>query len=339
MARRRRALFWTSWVLGLGLILSGCAARTVAMEHPATGITPIVAVDAPASTLTLNLAPSETPTLRATTAPSPTPVLPTLTVTPPPPTLAPSATPAPTSTPTAGPTPDGTLRSVEIPILMYHYVSAPPGGADSVRKDLSVSPERFESHLAYLRDSGYHTISLDDMMYALTQGRPLPEKPVILTFDDGYVDNYLNAFPLLSRYGMVGNFFIITDFVNDGRPEYMTWPQIEQMAAAGQHFGSHSRNHPDLRGKPLDYLVWQALGGAEAIQKHLGYHPRWIAYPSGDYDAQTIAVYKSANYWGGLTISPGTTERLADIFELPRLRVRGAYDAADLAALLAMTWQ
>jgi peptidoglycan/xylan/chitin deacetylase (PgdA/CDA1 family) len=118
----------------------------------------------------------------------------------------------------------------------------------------------------------------------------------------------------------------------------MTWSQIEEMSAAAQRFGSHSRNHPDLRGKSIDYLVWQALGGMEAIQEHLGYHPRWISYPSGSYDAQVIAVYKSAHYWGGLTTQQGVTHTLDGIFELERVRVRGSYTADDLAALLQSGW-
>ena len=130
---------------------------------------------------------------------------------------------------------------------MYHYISVPPAGADIYRRDLSVTPALFESHLKYLTDAGYHAITLDDLLYALAQGRELPAKPVILTFDDGYEDNYTNAFPLLQKYNMVGHFFIISDFVNQERPGYMTWPQIEEMAAAGQRFGSHSRDHPNLK--------------------------------------------------------------------------------------------
>ena len=158
----------------------------------------------------------------------------------------PTATPSPTAsqTPTPGPTPDGVARTLQVPILMYHYISAPPAGADIYRRDLSVTPALFESHLKYLTDAGYHAITLDDLLYALAQGRELPAKPVILTFDDGYEDNYTNAFPLLQKYNMVGHFFIISDFVNQERPGYMTWPQIEEMAAAGQRFGSHSRDHP-----------------------------------------------------------------------------------------------
>lgn len=221
---------------------------------------------------------------------------------------------------------------------MYHYISVPPAGADAVRRDLSVSPERFESHLQYLKEKGYRVVTLDDLLYALTLGRTLPEKPVILTFDDGYEDNYTGAFPLLKRLGAVAHFFIITDFVDEGRAGYLTWAQIKEMAQSGQRFGSHSRDHPDLRSQPLDYLVWQALGSAQTIQAQLGEHPRWVSYPSGTYDEQAIAVFKSADYWGGLTTQQGATHTLAGIFELKRMRVRGSYTAEDLAELLALDW-
>ena len=229
-------------------------------------------------------------------------------------------------------------RTAHVPILMYHYISQPPADADAVRRDISVAPAVFEEHLRYMRENGYQTITLDDLLAYLTQGTPLPPKPVILTFDDGYRDNYTNAFPLLQKYDMVGCFFIITDFVDEERPEYMLWSQIEEMAAAGQRFGSHGRNHVDLRGKSDDYLVWQALGGMENIEAHLGYHPRWVAYPSGSYDTRTIEIYKSANYWGGLTTAQGATHTLDDIFTLIRVRVRGSYTADDLGRLLALDW-
>jgi peptidoglycan/xylan/chitin deacetylase (PgdA/CDA1 family) len=330
-------------IIVLGAVaVAGCA-PTIAVRAPATAA-PVTAEMQPAAAATTSAPtapagdqlPTETATPAATLTASPT-----LTLPPPAtstPTLLPTATPTATATPTSGPTPDGTTRVARVPILMYHYVSEPPAGADPYRVDLSVSPERFENHLKYLQEAGYHTITLDDLLYFLTIGRPLPEKPVILTFDDGYEDNYLNAFPLLKKYKMVGHFFIMTDVVNSRRPGYMTWPQIEEMAAAGMRFGSHSRDHPDLRGKTVDYLVWQALGGMEAIQEHLGYHPRWISYPSGGYDEQVIAVYKSAHYWGGLATQQGATHTLEGIFALKRVRVRGSYTAADLAGSLELDW-
>jgi peptidoglycan/xylan/chitin deacetylase (PgdA/CDA1 family) len=230
------------------------------------------------------------------------------------------------------------VRKLQVPILMYHYISAPPADADIYRRDLSVTPALFESHLKYLTDAGYHAITLDDLLYALAQGRELPAKPVILTFDDGYEDNYTNAFPLLQKYSMVGHFFIISDFVNQERAGYLTWAQIEEMAAAGQRFGSHSRDHPSLKGQSDDYLVWQALGGKEALEEHLGQHPRWISYPAGQYDDRTIAIYKSAGYWGGLTTQQGAAHTLDDIFELKRVRVRGSHTVADLGRLLELDW-
>lgn len=323
-------------VLFVGFIVLALLSGCVAQQWAASADAPTVSAATPAQRgRERSFMP---PTTTAPTALAATPpAQPTITSTP---TFTPTATPTPTATMTAtpGPTPDGIARALRVPILMYHYISEPPADADIYRRDNSVSPERFESHLRYLREAGYHTITLDDLLYALAQGRTLPEQAVILTFDDGYEDGYTNAFPLLQRYALVGHFFIITDFINQGRPGYMTWPQIEEMAAAGQRFGSHSRDHPNLRGKPLDYLVWQALGGKESIEEHLGYHPRWISYPAGSYDEQTIAVYKSAHYWGGLTVRQGATHTLEDIFELQRVRVRGSYTAEDLARLLALDW-
>jgi peptidoglycan/xylan/chitin deacetylase (PgdA/CDA1 family) len=338
-----------SWLLVMALVC-GCTAPSRAPTSPKPGVTrvgqqssespsvePAVAGTATAfasAAPTVTAAPtaSATASPTGTAAPSRTP---TATATP-----RPTATPPPTATqtPTPGPTPDGITRTLRVPILMYHYISTPPDGADIYRRDLSVSPALFEGDLKYLADAGYHVITLDDLLYALAQGRELPAKPVILTFDDGYEDNYTNAFPLLQKYDMVGNFFIISDFVNQERPGYMTWPQIEEMAAAGQHFGSHSRDHPNLSGQSVDYLVWQALGGKEALEEHLGQHPLWISYPSGQYDDRTIAVYKSAGYWGGLTTQQGATHTLDGIFELKRVRVRGSHTTADLGRLLALDW-
>lgn len=336
------------WGPPAGMLLMVLAVAACAAVSPLTPATELHVLSPTSQTAVISAASEATPTAVRVALPSPVAnltALPSATLSPVPSpivthTAPPTATPSPTSTATAtpGPTPDGVARTLQVPILMYHYISVPPVDANAYRRDLSVAPALFEEHLRYLAGAGYHTITLDDLLVALAQGRPLPDKPVILTFDDGYEDNYTEAFPLLRRYGMAGHFFIITDFVNEERPDYMTWPQIEEMSAAGQRFGSHSRNHPDLRGKSVDYLVWQALGSKEAIAEHLGYHPRWVAYPLGYYDQQTIAVFKSADYWGGLVTEGGATHTLAGIFELNRVRVRGSYTADELGRLLALDW-
>ncbi|MFQ5342508.1 MAG: polysaccharide deacetylase family protein, partial [Anaerolineae bacterium] len=168
------------------------------------------------------------------------------------------------------PPPDGVVREANVPILMYHYISVPPLGADKIRVGLSVPPANFEAHLQYLKDNGYHSISLHQLLLNLTRGEPLPERPIILTFDDGYRDNYENAFPLLQKYGFTATFFLITNFIDEGRPAYVTWEQVKQLAQAGNEIGAHTRDHPDLRGKDIDFLVWQILGSKEAIQNGAG---------------------------------------------------------------------
>ena len=263
-------------VLLAQLVLVGCATESVnslalsivptpSLQSRASptplaqsGATPVASRSGVASTQTATRpAPTGTPTSTATVTCTPTPS-PTATLT-----AAPTATPS--ATPTPGPTPDGVARTVRVPILMYHYISEPPPGADIYRKDLSVAPDLFESHLQYLAQNGYQMITLDDLLYALTQGRPLPPKPVILTFDDGYEDNYQSAFRLLQKYGLVGHFFIITDFVNAGRVGYMTWPQIEEMAAAGQRFGSPSGVRDDGCGVDIGENHYGDLGRPAVI--------------------------------------------------------------------------
>jgi peptidoglycan/xylan/chitin deacetylase (PgdA/CDA1 family) len=228
------------------------------------------------------------------------------------------------------PPPDGTVREAQVPILMYHYISVPPPDADKIRIGLSVPPANFEAHLRYLKENGYHTISLHQLLLSLTRGEPLPDKPIILTFDDGYRDNYENAFPLLQKYGFTGTFFLITNFIDEGRPAYVTWDQVKELAQAGNEIGAHTRDHPDLRGKDIDYLVWQILGSKEAIQNGAGLTPRFFSYPSGKYDDNVIAVLASAHYWGAVTVKQGVHQSSEKTFELQRIRIDGSYGVNQL---------
>jgi peptidoglycan/xylan/chitin deacetylase (PgdA/CDA1 family) len=273
------------------------------------------------------LHPTFTPTLSPTPTSTPTP---TLTPTPSP---SPTPTFTPTPTPTPAPTPDGIRREAVVPILLYHYVSSPPPDANLVRREISVSPQQFEEHLRYFKAHNYTTITLRDLVYHLTIGKPLPPKPLIITFDDGYEDNYQNAFPLLRKYGFVATFFVITDFIDEGRPGYMTWEQIEEMARSGMEIGSHSRNHAPLRGKPLDYLVWQILGSRQTLEAH-GIEPRFFSYPFGFYDDEVVKVLQSAHFWGAVTTKPGIVQSSDGLFALKRIRVNGRESLEQLVAKL-----
>lgn len=229
-----------------------------------------------------------------------------------------SATPTPTPTPVALP------DQARVPILMYHYVSKLPPNPDIYRRDLTVLPENFEAQLQYLAEAGYHTITLTDLYLHLTQGYPLPEKPIVLTFDDGYRDAYEVVFPLLLDYGFTGTFFVLATPAHFEWSEYITWAQMKEMSDAGMEIQSHGRDHVDLRNRSYDYLVYQTMGIQEAIQYHTGRLPRFFCYPSGRYDANLIAVLKSVGYWGAVTTEWGRTHTPEGLFGMPRLRIRGS---------------
>lgn len=244
----------------------------------------------------------------------------------------------PLATAASQPTPDGSVRTAYVPILMYHYLSGPPPDADRVRLDLSVTPDLFAAHLDAIQQAGYTPISLYALLDHLTHGAPLPEKPMVLTFDDGYRDNYINAFPLLRDRGLTATFFIVTDFVNDQRPEYLTWDMVREMYAGGMSIEGHGRNHVSLANKDSDYLIWQALGTYESIEHEIGVRPHFISYPAGEYDQLTVDIFRSANYWAGFTTKQGATHRSDDLFQMRRIRVRGSTSPEELLRLLELDW-
>ena len=225
--------------------------------------------------------------------------------------------------PTPLPTPIVLPDEVRVPVLMYHYISELPSSADSLRRDLTVLPQDFRAQLQYLAEEGYHAITLTDLFLYLTQGYPLPEKPVVLTFDDGYSDAYDVVFPLLLEYGFPGTFFVLATPTHFESPGYLTWTQMAEMAEAGMDIQAHGRDHVDLRGRSYDFLVYQILGIQEAIHTHTGYLPRFFCYPAGQYDKDVVNVLKSAGYWGAVTTQWGHAHTRDDLFDIPRVRIRG----------------
>jgi peptidoglycan/xylan/chitin deacetylase (PgdA/CDA1 family) len=210
---------------------------------------------------------------------------------------------------------------------MYHYISVPPADADIYRKDLSVTPDHFRAQMAWLKENGYETISLYHLVYALNIGwPPLPDKPIILTFDDGYRDNYENGFPILREFGYAGTFFILTDVTDRNDPAYMTWDMLREMSEAGMSIEVHGREHLDMAGRDHDWLVYHLLGAAQTIEANLGYQPRFVAYPAGSFDDLVISTAQELGYWAGISTINGTHQQKDDLFRIQRLRIRGDWE-------------
>jgi peptidoglycan/xylan/chitin deacetylase (PgdA/CDA1 family) len=226
-------------------------------------------------------------------------------------------------------------RTIRVPSLMYHYVSWLPATDPDMdlRKDLTVSPTDFEAMLKYLRDNGYTTITTKDLWWSLDQTAPLPAKPIMLTFDDGYADAYSVVLPLLKAYGMTGVFFVTVNLVD--KPGYVSRAQVRALADAGMDVESHAMDHVSMTWASTNQ-IYQMCKAREFLSAWTGTDVRHFAYPSGEFNDFSGAALKSCGYLSGYKKAGGSIQSTNAIFFLQRARVRGQ---AGLAALLSALQQ
>lgn len=217
----------------------------------------------------------------------------------------------------------------EIPVLMYHRVT--DGKPAGTRHDIYVTQIEFERQLAYLKRTGCTTITFTDVK-AIEEGtRIIPKRPVILTFDDGYEDNYVHAFPLLKKYSfsavifLIGNPAIRTNAWDaaNGEPEarLMSDAQIKEMAAHGIEFGAHSLNHKKLTEIPLNDAKHEIEHSKSAIEKRLGSPIISFAYPYGKLNEELKGIVKGAGFHFGIASDSGPRRFWKDLFEVRRIQI------------------
>ncbi|NPV71576.1 MAG: polysaccharide deacetylase family protein [Firmicutes bacterium] len=210
--------------------------------------------------------------------------------------------------------PQGLHRPVRVPVLMYHEFG------DSTH-DLFLKKEQFKAQIQYLKASGYHAVALGDLYAALKGKAALPQKPVVLTFDDGYLSHYEFVYPVMKENGMRGVFFVMPGFV--GKDGYASWEQLAEMAAGGMEIESHSFSHPDMRLVAAGpRLTLETLGAREEIERRLSREVRFFCYPAGRYDRKTVRALQRAGYLAAFTTANRWLEGSQGLFALPRLRMR-----------------
>lgn len=183
-----------------------------------------------------------------------------------------------------------------IPVLSYHQIN------DMDCNAMTVPVAEFERQMAYLHDTGWHTITPDQLTDYMNKGTPLPPRPVLITFDDGYRDNYENAFPILQRYNMTATIFLVSDFM--GRfDKYLTWPQVQEMSEAGIYMGSHTLSHFQLTDLSDEELHQQLEGGKLAVEWKTLQFAEYLAYPCGSYNDKIIEACRQCGYKGGFTVN------------------------------------
>ncbi len=229
---------------------------------------------------------------------------------------------------------DGT-RQIRVPSLMYHYVSWLPTTDPNMalRRSLSVSPTDFEEQLRYLRDQGYNGITARDLWWSLDQTAPLPSKPVMLTFDDGYADAYSVVLPLLRKYNFVGVFFVTANRV--GTAGYITRDQLRALADAGMDVESHAMDHISMNTSSA-IQRYQMCSARQYLSDWTGTDVRHFAYPSGDYNTDSFPALQSCGYLSAYKKMGGSLQNSANMYVLQRSRVVGQ---RGLGALLTALQQ
>lgn len=199
------------------------------------------------------------------------------------------------------------------PIIMFHnvdYVAVPEPN--------SVSPENFEKQLAFIDKHNFHVISLAALVDAINNGKEVSRRSVVLTFDDGYENNYTNAFPILKKYDYPATIFIPSSDI--GKVGYLNWDQIREMHEAGIDFESHTKTQAYLPSIPYEEQVKEIKESKLIIEEQLGKEVKFIAYPIGGFSDSIKRIVADAGYQAAVTTNRGYDRFNKDLFELNRVR-------------------
>lgn len=200
-----------------------------------------------------------------------------------------------------------------VSVMNYHAVN------DINHSSLVVTTSDFRDDMKYLANNGYTSITMDELYNYLVHNESLPDKPVLITFDDGYTDNYTNAFPILKEYHMQATLFMIGDAI--GTDRFLSAEQLKEMDANGFHIEAHTYSHKRLTN--LDDMTLQAdLAKSRTILESLLQRPiRYLAYPQGFNNELVQQRTKNAGYLMAFTVAPGTVKPGDNLFALNRLSI------------------
>lgn len=230
----------------------------------------------------------------------------------------------------------------KVPILMYHSISE---HATPKYKPFAVSPALFAEHMAYLHQHAYTPITVTQFINArVKSSSALPERPVILTFDDGFADFFTGAFPVLLRYNIPATLYVTTAFVNgtsrwlqregEATRPMLTWNQLTEISAAGIECGGHSHCHPQLDILPLSVTREEILQCKRLLEQHLGQEVCSFAYPFGYHTTAIKQLVQEAGYTSACAVKYEMSSETTDPFALARLMVKPGTGVEAFAALL-----
>lgn len=219
------------------------------------------------------------------------------------------------------------LARPQVPILCYHQIRNWTASDGKVGKDYIVPTAEFKSQMKMLADSGYHTILPDQLYNYLAYGAKLPEKPIMLTFDDTKLDQWTVAIPELKKYGFKGVFFIMT--VSLGRPNYLSRDQVKQMSDAGHAIGSHTYDHQNVKKYQGEDWVTQIEKPTKTLQEVTGKDIKYFAYPFGLWNKEAIPELKKRGFSSAFILAEKRDEN-DPLFTIRRIIASGYWNTKTL---------
>jgi peptidoglycan/xylan/chitin deacetylase (PgdA/CDA1 family) len=283
-------------IIGM-LTLTGCLFPQSVYERMLPSVTLTATPAQPTPTIE-----TITSTKSATITPSPTPI---------PPTLTPSHTPTPTWV-------YNEPGKVVAPILLYHHVNG-----ENTDSRYQVSIPNFREQMGALHDQGYTAITISMLVEALIQGRNLPEKPVVITFDDGHISVYEYAFPIMNEFGFPGVFYIVANRINN-IDDFVNVEQITDMVNAGWEIGSHGYTHLDITKNHASASI--EIGQSKKdLQTALGININTFAYPYGEVNPFVAQQVSDYGYLAGMGLGTSITHTSNSLFYLNRVEIQGDY--------------
>jgi peptidoglycan/xylan/chitin deacetylase (PgdA/CDA1 family) len=230
-----------------------------------------------------------------------------------------------------------------IPVLLYHSV-------DSSGSVISVTPSVFRSQMAFLRAAGYRTATLAELVASLSAPPRKDDRAVVLTFDDGFLNNYTEAFPVLREHGFTATIFLATDYLGSacawerhpsipGMP-LMDWAQVREMHEAGIDFQAHTCSHPHMTRLDRAAQVRELSVSKALIEQRLGKRVDYFCHPYGDTDDSTQAAVRDCGYAAAFgRLDFGVRNRGRSLYDLTRVGTGRFRSHEDLQAGLLGTYR
>ena len=205
-----------------------------------------------------------------------------------------------------------------VPVLMYHSITYEKGN------DVCLPPEKLEEQFKYLKDNGYYTITLNELYEYLTNNTPIPQKSVVLTFDDGYENNYTAMFPILKKYNFKATIFVITSNI-DKDPRSLTSSQLLEMEKYGVDIESHTVNHDNLKEITKDKQLETLVQSKQYLEKLLNKKVNYMAYPYGAHNNDAVEAVKAAGYTMAFTTDGRWSSAKNGILTLDRVYISASH--------------